>query len=540
MQIKEGEMDMKAKLKDNTIQITFQYDPDLVQKMRSLDNRKWNPDFKQWECVPIKQNIEKLAKWGFDLDDEIINLTLPRKEKVYKEIEVPGFKKTLMPFQKQGVAFLVEKNGRGLIADSMGLGKTVQAVAYLQAFPKIRPVLIICPKSAIGTWEREINGCMSDKKQIHILNGKTIKEIPSANIYIINYDILSSWIDALLDLPFELIILDEIHKISSRKTQRTMASQMIGKKTEKIIGLTGTPIKSRPLEIFNAISLINPKLFPNFFQFAKRYCNAKQSKWGWDFTGSSNTQELHEILTSTCMIRRLKKDVLPDLPEKTRTIIPVKIDNMEEYKFAERSFSEWLLETKDKVCMSAEALTQIEYLKQIAAKGKLDEILDWIEDVVEQGEKLVVMAHHKEIIKEICSWLEKNSIKYVKLIGGSSDKERKETEEKFQIDESIKVFVGSSAAEEAITLTAASMMAIIELPWTPGSLDQREDRIHRIGQTKGCNYYYFIAEKTIEEAILKLLDAKRKTITAILDGKDVDEKSILLELLDELREERRK
>ena len=148
------------------------------------------------------------------------------------------------------------------------------------------------------------------------------------------------------------------------------------------------------------------------------------------------------------------------------------------------------------------------------------------------------MAHHKEIIKDLCSWLEKNSIKYVKFIGGSSDKERKDAEEKFQTNESIKVFVGSSAAEEAITLTAASMMAIIELPWTPGSLDQREDRIHRIGQTRGCNYYYFIGEKTIEEAILRLLDSKRKIITAVLDGKDVDEKSILSELLNELKKEK--
>lgn len=539
MQIK-GEMDMRAKLKDNTIQITFQYDPDLVQKMRSLDNRKWNSDFKRWECVAIKQNIEKLAKWGFNLDDEIINLTIPKKEKIYKEIEIPGFKKTLMKFQAQGVGFLVEKNGRGLIGDEMGTGKTVQTVAYLQAFPKIRPVLVICPKSAIGTWEREIDQCMSENKTIYILSGKTIKEIPPANIYIINYDILSSWIETLLDIPFDLIIMDEVHRIKSRKTQRTMAAQLIGKKTERIIGLTGTPIQNRPLEIYNAISLISPKLFPNFFGFAKRYCNAKQSRWGWDFTGSSNTQELHEILTSSCMIRRLKKDVLPDLPEKTRTIIPIKIDNMEEYKFAERSFSEWLLETKDKICTSAEALTQIEYLKQIAAKGKLQEIFDWIEDVIEQEEKLVIMAHHKDIIKEICDWLEKKSISYVKLIGGSSDKERKEAEEKFQTDESIKIFVGSSAAEEAITLTAASMMAIIELPWTPGSLDQREDRIHRIGQTRGCNYYYFIGEKTIEEAILKLIDAKRKIITAVLDGKDVDDKLILSELLNELREERKR
>lgn len=529
---------MQAKLKDNIIQITFQYNAELVQKMRSLDNRVWNPNFRRWECSPLKQNIEKLAKWGFNLSEEIQNLTLPKKEKIYREIEIPGFKKTLMKFQRQGVAFLVEKNGNGLIADEMGLGKTIQALAYLQAFPKIRPILIICPKSAIGTWEKEIEQCMSDKKQTHILNGKTIKEMSLVDIYIINYDILFAWIDALLDMPFELIIFDEIHRIKSRKTQRTIASQSIGKKTEKIIGLTGTPITNRPFEIYNAISLINPRLFPNFFQFARRYCNAKQTRWGWDFSGASNTRELHELLTSTCMIRRLKKEVLQDLPEKTRTIIPIKIDNMEEYKFAERSFSEWLLETKNKVCASAEALTKIEYLKQIAIKGKLNEIFDWIEDVIEQGEKLVIMAHHKEIIQKICSWLEKKSIGYVKLVGGSSNIERKESENKFQTDTDIKIFIGSSAAEESITLTAASMMAIIELPWTPGSLDQREDRIHRIGQTKGCNYYYFIAEKTIEVAILRLIDSKRKIINSVLDGQNVDEKSILSELLSEYHKRR--
>ena len=531
---------MQAKLKDNTIQITFQYDPDLVQKMRSLDNRRWNSISKKWECAPLKENILKLNKWGFDIDGEVQNLLLPRKERIYKEVEVKGLKKQLMKFQEQGVGFLVEKNGNGLIADEMGLGKTVQAVAYLQAFPKIRPVLIVCPKSAIRTWEREIDECMSDNKQVTVINGKTQHQLPPTDIYVINYDIASAWTETLLSMKFELIILDEVHRIKSRKIARTIAVQSLVKNIKQVIGLTGTPITNRPFEIYNAISLISPSLFPNFFHFAKRYCNATQTRWGWDFTGASHTQELHEILTSTCMIRRLKKDVLQDLPEKTRTIIPVKIDNMKEYKFAERSFSEWLLETKDKICISAEALTQIEYLKQLSAQGKLADICDWIKDVIEQGEKLVVMAHHKEIIKELCSWLEKNSIKYVKLIGGSSNIERKEAEEKFQIDESVKVFVGSAAAEEAITLTAASIMAIIELPWTPGSLDQREDRIHRIGQTKGCNYYYFIAEKTIEEAILKLLDKKRKVISAVLDGKDVDEKSILSELLSEYYERRDK
>jgi len=529
---------MNAKLKNNIIHIGFQYDPSLVQKMRSLESRKWNSISKKWECAPLKENILKLNEWGFDIDEEIQNLLLPKKKEKITPIDVKGFLKTLISFQKEGVSFLEAKNGRALLADSMGLGKTVQAVAYLQLHPEIRPAIVVCPKSAKATWKREIDECMSTKKKYHIVEGRAKYKFPNADIYIINYDIIQNHVGTISELNPQIAIMDECHRIRNRNTQKTQATKELCKSIPHLIGLTGTPIVNHPVEMFNAISLINSSLFPNFFKFALRYCNAKKNRFGWDFNGASNTKELHELLTSTCMIRRLKKDVLTELPEKTRSIVSLQIDNQKEYNFAENHFQEWLKENKGKTNTSAEALSQIEYLKQIAAKGKMEQVFEWLEDYFEQENKLVIMAHHKEILQALCDFFEKQNIGYVKLVGGMSDKERESAEKEFQSNSRIKAFIGSSAAEESITLTAANNMAIIEFPWTPGSLDQKEDRIHRIGQTKGCMYYYFVGERTIEESILELIDSKRKTIAAVLDGKDVDQGSMLSELLSQYYERR--
>lgn len=529
---------MKATLKNNAIHISFPYAADLVAKMRTLEGRKWNAIAKRWECPPRKENILNLKEWGFAIAEEIQELTPPKKQETIIPIVVKNFNKKLFPFQEQGLSFLEKKNGRALIGDEMGLGKTVQAVAYLQLHPELRPAIVLCPKSAKATWRREIKECMTEKKQYHIIEGRNKYKFPDADIYIINFDIIQNHAETIQKINPQIVILDECHRIKNRNTQRTQATKELCRNIPHIIGLTGTPIVNRPVEIFNAISLIAPSLFPNFFRFAINYCNAKKNKWGWDFSGSSNAKELHELLTSTCMIRRLKKDVLQDLPEKTRTIIPLQIDNQKEYNFAEGNFREWLLGTKNKPNAPAEALTQIEYLKQIAAKGKMEQVYEWLEDYLEQENKLVIMAHHKEIIQQLCNFFEKNNIKYVRLIGEASNKERENAEREFQSNPEIRIFIGSSAAEESITLTAANNMAIIEFPWTPGSLDQKEDRIHRIGQTKGCIYYYFVGEGTIEEKILKLIDSKRKVISAVLDGKDITGNSLLSELLSEYYEGR--
>lgn len=527
---------MKVKLKgDNILEIKFDYDPELVSKMRSLEgHRIFDKKTKSWICHALKGNIAKLTNWGFEIDKKVKEATsLTGKRIVYPEIEVPGFKKIFYPFQVQGVSFLETKGGNGIIADEMGLGKTIQALGWIQLHPEIRPVVIICPASLKLNWRDEINACLSKRKATHIIEGQKPYRFPQTDIYIINYDIVAHHVKSLISLlnP-QVIILDEGHYIKNGKRKRTIAIKELTKNIRHKIILTGTPIENKPAELFNQISLINPKLFPSFFQYAKRYCGAQYTGFGWNFSGASNKEELHSILTSSCMIRRLKSEVLPDLPQKIRTVVPLKIDNIKEYRKAEKDFSAWLKKNGKGKGASANALAQIEYLKQICIKGKMKWIIQWIENYLDQEEKLVVIATHRKTIRDFRRYFKERSIKTVKLVGGMEKGERHRSVKRFQTKKNIRIFFGNiKAAGVGITLTAANSLIMTELGWNPSAHDQAEDRIHRIGQKDACSIYYFIAEGTIEEDIIKLIDEKRETVTAILDGKEVEENTILSELL---------
>src|SRR4030067_3597432 len=366
---------MKAVLVNEKINISFRYDPDMVQHMRGLINRKWNPATKTWECSPLKENIKTLASLGFDIDNKILNL-LQQKTYQRNKVETKTLKKKMFPFQQEGLGFLVEKNGRALIADEMGLGKTIQALSYLELHPEIAPILIICPASLKMNWKKEIEECLSQKKKIHIVEGTKEYDFPKANIYICNYDIVSQQCESLIDLNPELIILDECHFIKSRKAKRTIGVQTLSKKIKKIIALTGTPVINRPSELFTILGIINPSLFPNFFHYGTRYCGMKKTKYGWDYSKATNSEELHEILSSSCMIRRKKTEVFPDLPSKIQTFIPLEI-NRKEYDKVENNFKQWLKKEKGKTINTAEALAQIEYLKQVCIKEKMKDLKDW-------------------------------------------------------------------------------------------------------------------------------------------------------------------
>lgn len=532
---------MKTELIENMIHIQFRYDASLIQKIRGLEGRKWNPLTKKWECPPVKENISQLEKWGFDISPRIKEFLLPKKQKKLEELPVKGMLKELFPFQKMGTRFLEEKNGRAIIADEMGLGKTIQALSYLQLHPEIRPAIIVCPASLKLNWKREIETGIKTNRKIHILEGRKKYRLPeSDDIYICNYDIISSHITSLLNLNPQILIIDEAHFAKNRKAQRTKAVLQFAGKIKHIIALTGTPIMNRPHEIFNIISLVAPSLFPNFFFFGKRYCNMKKTAYGWDYSGASNTKELHDLLSSTCMIRRTKEEVLPDLPPKIKSVVPISLSNQKDYNNAENHFLKWLLKEKGKsINPQAEAIVQIEYLKQICIEGKIKQIIEWIEDYLEQKNKLVLMTTHKKTVEVLSEYFHSKEIPFEKLTGGMSVEEKEWAVNNFRENPNIRVFIGNiQAAGTGITLTAATDMAILELPLTPGILDQAEDRIHRIGQKESCGIYYFIAEGTIEEEILKLIDEKRKIITEVLDGKDVEDKSILSELLNRYYERR--
>lgn len=548
------QVETKTVTKQNeTLIIKFPYDPATIGQIKTLYGRRWDSQNKQWTAPVTIESVTHLKSWGFELvgfEEE-----LKEADKIQSSIvelpkidNIPGLGGILRKYQIEGVAHFEQKNGRALLADEMGLGKTIQVIAWLQLHPEIRPAIIVCPQSVKLNWARELSKWM-DNPEIYLISGKNKNSHHSeylfkrgkGEIIVINYDILNSWSERL-SKNVKAVILDECHFIKNQKAKRTKAVRELCKGVQHIIPLSGTPIVNRPVEFFTTLNLVAPKLFPNFFKFGLRYCNGHQTRFGWDFNGASNTKELHELLSKTIMIRRLKKDVLGELPEKQRIIIPMDLDtkHKQEYDKANRAFLNWVKETfgvqRANKAANAEALTRIEALKQLAVEAKLESCIQWIKDYIESGEKLVIFGVHRKVLDTIEMAFPNIS---VRIDGQVSGNKRQEAVDKFQQDEKTRLFIGNiRAAGVGITLTAASTVAFLELNWTPGEHDQAEDRIHRIGQEADTvTIYYLLAAGTIEEDIALLIDEKRTVLTELLDGKETKETDLLTELLTKAMED---
>lgn len=519
------------------IKITFPFNHDDLKHIKSLAGRRFHNEGREkyWTCPLSLETVESLRAWGFELDEQLQEFLTKSKVHVDKieQIEVPNLKKELFDFQKKGVAFIEAKNGRALIGDSMGLGKTAQALAWLQLHPEKRPAIVIVPASLKLNWKKEAEMWMQEPK-VQILSG-TKPDIPiTGEIIIINYDIVKDWVEALRNIHAQVLILDEAHFVKSNRAQRTKAVKKLGKNIPHIIGLSGTPIVNRPIEMYNALKLINDTVVPSFWQYAQRYCGARHNGFGWDFSGATNTEELHERLTNTIMIRRKKEDVLKDLPPKIRSIVPIELSNRQEYSRAEADFITWVKERKGldaaKKASNAEAFVKIEGLKQLSIKGKIKHAIDWISDHLSVNGKLVVFASHRSTIDQVMEVFKDQA---VKIDGSVTKQDRQKAVDSFQSDPKVRLFVGNiKAAGVGITLTVASSVVFLELGWSPGEHDQAEDRIYRIGQdAQSINIYYLIAKDTIEKEIITLLDKKRKVLDQVLDGKNTESESLLSELL---------
>jgi SWI/SNF-related matrix-associated actin-dependent regulator 1 of chromatin subfamily A len=245
------------------------------------------------------------------------------------------------------------------------------------------------------------------------------------------------------------VILDEFHYIKNGKALRTKAAKRLAKNADHILALSGTPIINRPVEFFNGIELVNPNIFPSWWYFVHKFCNAFHDGYGLDTSGHSNTDKLHKIMTSTMMIRREKKDVYDQLPKKVRSIVPLPIGDRQDYEEALKELSEFLKEKYD----SAGALVEIEKLKQMAVRAKMESAIDWIKDMLDSGEKLIVFADHKFAVDELMDAFPNVA---VKIDGSVSANKRMEIVDQFQKDDNIRLFVGSKAAKEGITLDVAS------------------------------------------------------------------------------------
>lgn len=436
----------------------------------------------------------------------------------------------LMPFQKAGLEFAEATGGNCLIADQMGLGKTIQALSYLALHPDMRPAVIVCPASLKLNWQREAEAWLETDDQIEVINGGKVHEL-DADIVIINYDILKKWLPELQRIEPHVMILDESHSVKNPKAARSKAAKELAAVVPHKILLTGTPVLNRPAELWNQLQVIDPFSYPDkrFFQWHKRYTDATKNRFGWDFSGASNLEELAASL-KTVMIRRTKDQVLTELPSKRRSTVLIPIDNRKEYDRADKEFVAWMTEQNGAEAAErashVEQLAKIEYLRQIAVKGKMKQVKDWIRNFLGSGEKLVVFATHKETIETLMSEFSECA---VKIDGSVSSENRQAAVDAFQNDPETRLFVGNiQAAGVGITLTAASDVVFLELGWTPALHDQAEDRCHRIGQKNAVNIYYLMAERTIDASIAAMLESKREVIDQITE----DENTLCFDLFE--------
>ena len=449
--------------------------------------------------------------------------TTPDEMRVFRALRRAVYEKMNFcpfPYQFKGIYGIEQTKGRALLADEMGCGKTLQAMGWAALYPERRPVLIVCPATLKFNWADELMKHLG--KDSITLSGKKPYKFPAHEYVIINYDILQAWAPTILKvIKPQIAIFDECNYLKNRSAIRTKAGVKLGKKIPYVIGLTGTPIDNRPVELFAQLAMIDSDLFPSFWDFGFRFCAAENKFGRWEFKGASRVKELHTILTDNVMIRRKLADVLSELPGKVRSVLPLEIP-MKEYNKAEEDFIEWL----DKVdpvraakAKNAEAITKIGYLKRLAAKGKVAPVIAWVKEFLDNtDEKLILFGVHHEIMDQLKDAFGSRA---VALSGRTKPADKKIAVDRFQNDPKVRVMIGGlKAAGVGLTLTAASTVLFMELGWTPGEHIQAEARASRIGQTKVVKCYYFVARGTLEEKICELIQAKQKIIEAVIDGQE--------------------
>ncbi len=457
----------------------------------------------------------------------------------------------LKPFQRAGVSYLLAQR-RAFLADEQGLGKTIEALATLEA-DGAYPAVVVCPASLKLNWLREIERWLPGRS-VRVLAGtgrpraqtggaavvgRSAGDGPSerapADVTVINYDIVAARLEELSVRPLRALVLDESHYCKNSSAQRTQAVQRLAGAVPDgglVLALTGTPVMNRPAELVAQLRILGRlEEFGSGAQFGRR------------FRGPDAHVRLHWHLHARCFVRRLKQDVLPQLPPKTRSVVPVELDNAAEYRLAERDVVAWLqsqpldlgeLDAKVAAALRAERLVRLNALKLLAARGKLHAALAWIHNFCSSGEPLVVFAHHREIQRAVLERFPSA----LRILGEDSPAARERALRAFQEGEgagSGLIVCSMAVAGQGLTLTRTSSVAFLELEWTPAMHDQAEDRCHRIGQRDAVNATYLLAADTIDETIATLLERKRAVIGAVTDGRSEEQGGVVDALVRELR-----
>ncbi|MFB5606299.1 MAG: DEAD/DEAH box helicase, partial [Nitrosarchaeum sp.] len=427
------------------------------------------------------------------------------------------FRGKLLNFQKEGLDFLLKSSGNALLADEMGLGKTVQTLSYVATEKQTFPVLVVAPLVTLNNWEREISKFMKKKSRngrivdsesstsTIIRTGKS-KDLPVTDFYIINYELLYKRLGDLSKLNIKTIVCDEVHNLRSKTTQKYKAVKKLAAlpSVSYRLGLSGTPIYNRGSEIWPIVDILRPGLLGSFKEFCEYFCYVNEK--GKAIVLENKRASLRNELQKHVMLRRKKSDVLKELKDKVRYKEVIDADT--DYYFDElgKIWSKLEEEQKDAETAfdkSASYQRAIQSERQIAGVAKLPHVINFVKNIMEIEESVVVFCHHKVIHKLLHESL--GEFSPVSIIGGQSDKARQASIDKFQKGESKLMIAGLRAGNVGINLTRAKYVIFAELDWSPAIHRQAEDRLHRIGQKNTVFAYYLIGNGTLDDHVANIL-----------------------------------
>lgn len=528
------------------IYLSFAYDPVKVKAVKTIASITWHAKTKAWRAPlsSIHEVIDWASKFREVLPEDLAQLSQDLRNKHQSSVEksrategtidVAGL--PLLPYQRAGVEYASQAR-RCFIADDMGLGKTLQAIATLET-TMTYPAVIVCPPNLVLNWAKEYAKWLPNRKVVTVTNRKDFPDT-EYEVLVIGYSNIQTWQKQLSN--HNGYVFDESHYIKSPTAQRTKSAIKIAKSAPQdgvVLCLTGTPITNRPAEYGPQLDALG-KLddFGGLWGFYRRYCGAFRDRFGqWNISGHSHMDELNEKLRGNCYIRRTKEQVLLDLPPVRHN--PVYVNGtdaaMREYKKAEDDIVEYLVEQARRIAeeigkspksaavlarIKAEynqALVEMSVLRRLSAKAKMPAAMEIIEQHIEAGQKVVIAAHHRDIVDELAA-----KFGNLKIQGGMDIEDVEACKSRFQeepVGTAPVMVLSIQAAKTGHTLTAAQDVIFMELPWTPSDLDQTYSRCHRLGQKGSVVVTYLLCEGTIDEHMFDLIEKKRSIVDAATEG----------------------
>ena len=452
-----------------------------------------------------------------------------------------------MPFQRAGIAYALGRPAV-LIGDEMGLGKTIQAIGVMNTTANLKRVLVICPASLRLNWKREIEKWITHDLTVGVAQGKSW---PGTAVTVVNYDVLKNFKKQISATTWDVLIVDECHYLKNPKAARTkhvlgywdkkLKQEVPGIEATRKVFLTGTPVVNRPIELWPLVKALDPQgLGRGWKGYVTRYCAGYEDTYGWNVKGASNLSELQDRLRETFMVRRLKADVLTELPAKRRQVIELPpngaIGAVKAEQKAWAATQEMLEDLRAAVELAKASEEEADYAKAVEAlregeKAAFNEMSKLrhatalakvpyvVEHLLNATDKVVCFGHHRDVIGQIVEALREAGEKVVVVTGDTPMQARQDAVDAFQNDSSVRFFVGNiQAAGVGLTLTAASHVVFAELDWVPGNMSQAEDRCHRIGQTSSVLAQHLVLEGSLDARMAKVLVEKQEVIDKALDA----------------------